>query len=165
MKYSNYINGDLINGEGFRCTLFVSGCTHKCKGCFNSKAWDFNYGEEFTKDLEDKIIDDLNKLPRKGQFTLLGGEPFQNIDGLISLIKRVNEIEGHNIWCYTGYEYDEILCDPKLFEFFSIMDIVVVGRFKLEEKDFRLKFRGSSNQMILDVKKTIAQGKPVLYLD
>lgn len=165
MNYSNYINGDLINGEGFRCTLFVSGCTHKCKGCFNAKAWDFNYGKEFTKDIENKIIDDLNKLPKKGQLTLLGGEPFQNINGLLSLVERTNKIENHNIWCYTGYTYEEILCDPEKLNFFSLMDVVIVGRFILEQKDYRLKFRGSSNQMVLDVKKTLKEKKPILYLE
>ena len=166
---------DIANGEGVRISLFVSGCTHHCKNCFNQVAWDFDYGQPFTEELEDAILQNLGEDFIAG-LSLLGGEPMepQNQKGLLSLLRRAKEKYPHKtIWCYTGNELDE---SSGLFkekdkntditgELLSYIDVLVDGKFIEELKDIRLKFRGSSNQRVLDLPKTIAQKKAVLYLD
>lgn len=161
MYYSEIKNCDIANGEGIRVSLFVSGCTHKCKGCFNEIAWDFKAGEEFTCEVEDKILEMMSSSYING-LTLLGGEPFEvaNQRGLLPFLRRVKEkYPDKNIWCYTGYTYEtDLLSESRARcectdEMLSYIDILVDGEFIEEKKDIRLKFRGSSNQRILDLKK------------
>lgn len=171
MNYGEIKKTDIANGEGVRVSLFVSGCTHHCKGCFNQETWNFNYGKPFTKETEDEILKALAPDFING-LTLLGGEPFepQNQRVLLPFLKRVKEkYPDKNIWCYSGYLLDEeLLSDSRARcevtdEMLSMIDVLVDGEFKEELKKITLKFRGSENQRIIDVKKTLASEKIVLY--
>ena len=173
MNYANIKFNDIANGEGVRTSLFVSGCTHHCKGCFNSETWDFNYGKPYTHEIEDNIIESLRPAHING-LTLLGGEPMEpaNQMALLSLVKRVKaEFPNKNIWCYSGYLFDEELKKPSRArvekdnltdEFLRCIDILIDGEFKLELKDITLRFKGSSNQRIIDVQESLKQTKVVL---
>lgn len=173
MYYGNIKNTDIANGEGIRITLFVSGCTHHCKNCFNPETWGFNYGKPFTKEVEDQLLSMLEPSYVNG-LTLLGGEPMepQNQKALLPFLKRVKEKFGatKNIWCYTGYIYDKDLvlngrahCE-ETNDLLNLIDVLVDGPFVESLKSLSLKFRGSSNQRIIDVKKTLQQGNIVLYM-
>ena len=174
MNYCNIKYYDIANGKGVRTTLFVSGCTNHCEDCFQPETWDFDYGQPFTMLTEDAIIASLKPYYVNG-LTLLGGEPFEpsNQRALIPFLKRVRrECPDKNIWCFTGFTLDGELwrdgshprCDVT-DEMLSLIDVLVDGRFVRSLKDISLKFRGSSNQRIIDVKKTLAEGKIVLYDD
>lgn len=171
MNYGEIKNFDIANGEGVRVSLFVSGCTHHCKNCFNKDTWAFDYGEPFTKETEDKIIKELTPDYISG-LSLLGGEPFEpsNQEGLISLLRRVKrELPDKNIWCYTGYLFDKDLLGKSRArceytdEMLSYIDVLVDGEFVQELYSITLQFRGSSNQRIIDVKKSLAGGKVIEY--
>ena len=171
MNYGEIKNFDIANGEGVRVSLFVSGCTHHCKNCFNKDTWSFDYGEPFTKETEDKIIKELTPDYISG-LSLLGGEPFEpsNQEGLIKLLRRVKaELPDKNIWCYTGYLFDkELLGNSRARceytdEMLSYIDVLVDGEFVQELYSITLQFRGSSNQRIIDVKKSLAEGKVIEY--
>jgi anaerobic ribonucleoside-triphosphate reductase activating protein len=175
MNYATIKWTDIANGEGVRISLFVSGCTHRCKNCFNQVAWDFNYGEPFDETVQQKIIDGLGQPFIQG-LTLLGGEPMepQNQRALLPFIKAVRKAYPTvSIWCYTGNVFNPEtgeLCEKDkntevTKELISLFDVLVDGPFVEEKKNIRLKFRGSENQRVLDVKATIAQKKTVLYLD
>lgn len=172
MHYATIKKFDIANGEGVRVSLFVSGCSHRCPGCFNDVAWPFEYGQEFTKETEDEIIEACNNSYIKG-LSLLGGEPFEKVNqlGLISLIRRFKkEFPNKDIWCYSGYLFDaEILNENSKIqtkvtrELISYIDVLVDGKFVLELKDISLKFKGSSNQRVIDVKESLRQDKVVLH--
>ena len=171
MNYGEIKNFDIANGEGVRVSLFVSGCTHHCKNCFNKETWSFDYGEPFTGEVEDKIIAELAPSYING-LSLLGGEPFepQNQQGLIPLLRRVKtELPDKNIWCYTGYLFDKDLLGESRArceytdEMLSYIDVLVDGEFVQELYSITLQFRGSSNQRIIDVKKSLKEGKVVDY--
>lgn len=171
MHYGEIKSCDIANGSGVRVSLFVSGCTNRCKNCFQPQTWDFGYGEEFTRETEDRIIAMLKKEYIAG-LTVLGGEPFepQNQRALLPFIKRVRqELPEKNIWAYSGFTVEEMLTDGEkpscevTRELLGLIDILVDGRFIEEQKDISLKFRGSRNQRIIDVKKTLETGKPILY--
>ncbi len=160
MNYCEIKNYDIANGEGVRVSLFVSGCTHRCKGCFNEIAWDFDAGEPFTEKTEDMLIEMLNK-PYINGLTLLGGEPFEpsNQRRLTPFLRRVREsLPEKNIWCYTGYTYEtDLLGESRARcectdEMLSMIDVLVDGEFIEAEKDISLAFRGSRNQRILRLK-------------
>ena len=169
MNYAEIKNFDIANGLGIRVSLFVSGCTHRCKNCFNSVAWDFNYGKPFTKEVEDLIIEMLKK-PSISGLTLLGGEPMEpvNQEGLIEFLRKVKkEIPEKNIWCYTGYTLEKDLLTGRAHthitnEILSYIDVLVDGKFVEELKSLMLKFRGSSNQRLIDLPKTLKTGEIVL---
>ena len=170
MNYCNIKNCDIADGPGVRVTLFVSGCTNHCKGCFQPETWDFNYGEPFTKETEDKLIAMLEPHYIAG-LTLLGGDPFEpsNQRALLPFVKRVRETcPDKTIWAYSGFTYEELRTDgshPRCEvtdELLGLLDVLVDGRFVEEKKDLRLRFRGSSNQRIIDVKRTLASGGVVL---
>lgn len=172
MNYGEIKNFDIANGEGVRVSLFVSGCTHHCKNCFNKETWSFDYGEPFTGEVEDKIIAELAPSYING-LSLLGGEPFepQNQQGLIPLLRRVKtELPDKNIWCYTGYLFDKDLLGESRArceytdEMLSYIDVLVDGEFVQELYSITLQFRGSSNQRIIDVKKSLKEGKVVEYI-
>lgn len=163
MNYGKIKKSDIANGEGVRVSLFVSGCTHHCKGCFNTDTWDFNFGKTYTKETEDYIIS-LLKSPYISGFTLLGGEPFEpsNQRAILPLLKRIRlELPDKNVWCYTGYLFDnELLKESRARcevtdEMLSYIDVLVDGRFVESLKDISLAYRGSSNQRIIDVKESM----------
>ena len=162
MYYGEIKKCDIANGEGVRVSLFVSGCTHHCPGCFNQDTWDFGYGKEYTDETEREILDALSPEYVNG-LSLLGGEPFepQNQQVLVQLLRKVREqYPEKNIWCYTGYLYDkELLSESRARceytdEMLSMIDVLVDGRFIKKLADPMLQFRGSSNQRIIDVRKS-----------
>lgn len=171
MNYATVKTHDVANGEGVRVSLFVSGCTHHCKGCFNAEAWDFDYGEAYDEAIEQKVIDALAPSYISG-LSLLGGEPFepQNQPSLLKLLRRFrNEYPEKNVWCYTGYSFENDILAGNLgdeaitIEMISLIDILVDGEFVEDLKDLHLRFRGSSNQRIIDVKKSLKCGETVLW--
>ena len=175
MNYATIKWTDIANGEGVRISLFVSGCTHRCKNCFNEIAWDFTYGKVFDEQVEEKILSELAADYIAG-LSLLGGEPLepQNQEALYPFIKKVKErYPNKTIWCYTGFVYNEkkgVLKEGKkntavTKDLISMFDVLVDGPYIEKMKDVRLKFRGSSNQRIIDVQKTIEMGECVLYLE
>lgn len=175
MNYGTIKWTDIANGEGVRVSLFVSGCTHHCKNCFNQVAWDFTYGSVFDEQVEEKVLEQLG-LSYIAGLSLLGGEPLepQNQRALYPFIKRVRaQYPDKTIWCYTGYTLDvekgllkeEAKNTEYTKELLSLMDILVDGAYMEELKDVRLKFRGSSNQRIIDLKKSLQIGQCVLYLE
>ena len=162
MNYAALKKFDIANGPGVRVSLFVSGCRHHCKNCFNREAWDFDYGKPFTADTEEEILTELDKDYIKG-LSLLGGEPFEpeNRGALTELLKKVKQRNPEKpVWCYTGFELEK-LTDPTAAEMLSLIDVLVDGKFVEELKSPDLIFRGSSNQRILDVKKSLQAGEAV----
>lgn len=164
MNYAEIKKFDIANGPGVRLSLFVSGCTHKCPGCFNEVAWDFHYGKPFTRETEDEILRELADPAYQG-LTLLGGEPMDpaNQPGVLSLVRRFREMYPEkDLWCFTGYLYDRDLLGwmwetlPETRELLQSIDVLVDGPFVLEEKDVTLLFKGSRNQRTIDVKKSLA---------
>lgn len=157
MNYGNIKNCDIANGPGVRISLFVSGCRHHCKGCFQPETWNFSYGQEYTQETQDKIMELLSPYYIAG-LTLLGGEPFEpeNQPTLHALVKAVKEkYPEKNIWCYTGYLYDvDLVLGGKVYTpdtegMLSYIDVLVDGEFIQELKDVTLEFRGSSNQRVI----------------
>lgn len=154
-----------VDGEGVRCSLYVSGCLFACEGCFNQATWNFRYGSPYTAELEDRILADLRQ-PYVQGLTLLGGEPFLNTGVCLELTRRVRAEFGDSkdIWSWTGYSYEELLLDTDdKLELLGLVDVLVDGRFDESLKDFKLQFRGSSNQRIIDVKGSLAAGHAVLW--
>lgn len=171
MNYCGIKKCDIANGQGVRVTLFVSGCTHHCKGCFQPETWDFDYGEAFTPDVEKELLDALAPDYIHG-ITLLGGEPFEpeNQRALLGFVKKVKEVYPQkDIWCYTGYLLDDELLKTSRArcevtdEMLSYIDVLVDGEFQLEKKNISLKFCGSENQRLIDLKPTLETGKIVLW--
>lgn len=171
MYYGNIKNCDIADGEGVRVTLFVSGCTNRCEHCFQPETWDFHYGEPFTREAEDKIISMLTPSYING-LTVLGGEPFepQNQRDLLPFLRRVREAyPDKTIWAFSGFTLEELLCDgshPRCEvtdDILSLLDVLVDGRYVHEKRNLMLKFRGSSNQRIIDMKATLSSGDIVLW--
>lgn len=170
MNYAVIKPRDIANGIGVRVSLFVSGCTHHCKGCFNSEAWDFDYGQPFTKETEDEIIRLLAPSYIKG-LSLLGGEPFEpcNQRALTPFLKRVKECYPEKtVWCYSGYTFEsDLLSESRARcevtdEMLSMIDVLIDGRFIEEKKNIMLRFRGSENQRVIDLKESLKMGTTVL---
>jgi len=174
MHYGNIKPVDIANGEGIRVTLFVSGCRHHCKNCFNPETWNFDYGNKFDQTVEDQILSYLDHDFIKG-LTLLGGEPMEpeNQEGLLPFIRRFREKFGttKNIWSYTGFVYDkDLIAGGRAYtkytdELLSNIDVLVDGPFIESLKNLSLNFRGSSNQRIIDLKKTRNINEIVLYMN
>ncbi len=167
MKYAKIKKTDIANGPGVRVSIFVSGCHHHCKGCFNAEAWDFNYGNDFTDDTIQEIIDAM-KYDYISGLTLLGGEPFEfvNQHGLLPLLKKVKEIyPNKTIWAYSGYLYEELkkMSYSETKEILNLIDVLVDGKFDEDLKDPKLYFRGSSNQRVIDMNKTRKSKKIILH--
>lgn len=166
MNYATIKKNDIANGPGIRVSLFVSGCRHRCKNCFNREAWDFNYGKEFNDAVIDEIITALKPDYVEG-LSLLGGEPFEpeNQEGLIKLLEKVRkELPDKNVWCYTGFTFEKDLLNgtETVKKLLSMIDVLVDGKFIEELKDPSLIFRGSSNQNIIDVPKSLETKSTVL---
>lgn len=161
---------DIANGVGVRVSLFVSGCTHHCKGCFNPDTWDFAYGEPYSQETEDKLIEMLRPDYIRG-LTLLGGEPFEpsNQEVLIGLLRRVRtELPQKDVWSYSGYTFEELTGESRARcaftdEMLSMIDVLVDGEFVLAQRSLMLRFRGSENQRLLDLPKSLKAGKPVFW--
>ncbi len=170
MYYADIKQYDVANGPGVRVSLFVSGCTHHCKNCFNQVTWDFHYGQEFTPEVMEKVLEYLQPDYVKG-LTLLGGEPMEhsNQQGLLPMLRKIREVYPQkDIWCFTGYDFDKDVKGRMLLEwleteeFLSYIDVLVDGPFIEELKSVALRFKGSSNQRTIDVKKSLETGKTVL---
>lgn len=164
-KIADYKAFNFVDGEGVRNSLYVSGCLFACEGCFNKAVQNFNYGTPFTESLMNQIIEDLSHDYVQG-LTLLGGEPFLNTDVCLSIVKRVRETFGSakDIWSWSGYTFEELLLEtPDKLELLHSIDILVDGRFELAKRNLNLQFRGSSNQRIIDVPKSLAAGKAVIW--
>ena len=173
MYYATIKNCDIANGPGVRISLFVSGCTHKCKGCFNEVAWDFEYGQPFTQETVDYILALLAPAYVKG-LTLLGGEPFepQNQPAIVDLLRQIKaKYPEKSIWAFSGYLFDRDMLsgrlgDPAVLnEFLGYLDVLVDGPFVESKKDLTLRFRGSSNQRLIDVPASLSSGTVVLWQD
>lgn len=171
MNYAEIKYCDIANGIGVRTSLFVSGCTHHCENCFNKETWDFKFGKPFDSDTEQKILQSLKPSYIDG-LSLLGGEPFEPVNqrGLVGLLKRVKEeYPEKTVWCYTGYTLEsDLLSESRARcevtdEMLSYIDVLVDGEFVQELYDISLRFKGSSNQRLIDVKKTLEAGKTVLW--
>ena len=168
MNYGEIKNCDIANGIGVRVSLFVSGCTHHCKGCFNPMTWDFGYGKPFDDPTQDKLLEMLSPVYIRG-LSLLGGEPMEpdNQRALLPFVKKVRERFPHkDIWCYSGYTFEELTGKSRARcectdELLGSIDVLIDGEFVLEKKNISLAFRGSENQRIIDLKKTLAQGRIV----
>lgn len=162
---ADYKPFNFVDGEGVRCSIYVSGCKFACPGCYNKVAQSFHYGTPYTKSLEDTIIKDLGEDYCQG-LTLLGGEPFLNTQVCLRLVDRMHAEYGNtkDVWSWSGYRWDELLRDSEdKLELLSKIDILVDGRFELPKKDLTLQFRGSSNQRIIDVQRSLKAGKVILW--
>lgn len=163
MNYQKIYSFDLANGKGIRISLFVSGCPFHCKGCFNSEAWGFQTGKPFTSEQYFKICELLKNPYYKG-FSILGGEPFAQKDlFLLRDLCRVAHENGKDVWIWTGFNFEDLVCDEEKLDLLRECDILVDGRFIEEKKDLTLKWRGSSNQRIIDVQKSLKTGEIILY--
>lgn len=163
MNYSAIKPVDIANGVGVRVSLFVSGCPHHCRGCFNAETWDYEHGELFTAGTAQRIVKMLSPVWIKG-LSLLGGEPLapRNIDPVFALAKLVKaKLPKKSVWCYTGYTWEEV----KDYGIMRYIDVLVDGKFIEAEKDISLRFRGSRNQRIIDVQKSLECGEIVLWRD
>lgn len=171
MNYASIKIMDVANGPGVRMSLFVSGCTHYCKNCFNKEAWDFNYGKPFTQDEIDYIIDYVSN-PHIVGLTILGGEPLEHVNqqGLLPLLRQFREkLPNKSIWCFTGYDFEKDVLGRMFDEYeetkelFSYIDVLVDGEFIEELKDLSLRFKGSSNQRTILVQESLRSGELVLW--
>lgn len=162
MHYGQIRRYDIANGIGIRSTIFVTGCTRKCPECFNTEYQDFNAGKEWT-DKETELIISYLKDPNVEGLTLLGGEPMQNTEGLVEIVKAIKKEVDKSVWVYSGYKWEEILQDSDKKALLEICDVLVDGPFIIALRDMRLRFRGSSNQRIIDIQESLKQGKIVLY--
>lgn len=171
MNYSEIKNCDIANGPGVRVTLFVSGCTHHCMGCFNEMTWDFDYGMPFDAETQERLLSLLQPDYIAG-LTLLGGEPLEYVNwrGLLPFLKKVKaRCPKKDIWCYSGYRFEEDILGrfcgqwEEMREFLAYIDVLVDGEFVLEQKDISLQFRGSGNQRIILVQESLARGETVLW--
>ena len=173
MHYATIKNNDIANGPGVRVSLFVSGCTHRCPGCFNEEAWDFHYGEPFTQETIDYILSLLAPAHIRG-LTLLGGEPFEpeNQPDIVKLLRQVKAAyPNKSVWAFSGYLFDEDILSGKLGswdvtnEYLSYLDVLVDGPFVAAKKDLTLRFRGSSNQRLIDVAASRKENRVILWED
>ena len=173
MNYATIKPRDIANGPGVRVSLFVSGCTHRCPGCFNQEAWDFDFGQPFTQEVIDRILDDLSPSFVRG-LTLLGGEPFdpRNQGAIVELLRQIKaKYPEKSIWAFSGYLFDRDILPGKLGdpaitrEYLSYLDVLVDGPFIAAKKNLTLRFRGSENQRLIDVPASLKSGSVVLWED
>ena len=154
MNYSGIINCSIVDGTGFRVSLFISGCRHHCEGCHNKETWDFNFGKPYTEEVEEVLFDRLSSEHIKG-LTLTGGDPLYSPDDVYSLLKRFRERFGDtkDVWLYTGFTYE--YCKEHFKNILELCDYIVDGVYENKLRDINLPFRGSSNQRIIDIKEDI----------
>lgn len=173
MNYAEIKKCDIANGPGVRVSLFVSGCTHHCEGCFNEMTWDFNYGSPFDEGVQERLLEYLEPDYIAG-LTLLGGEPLEyaNLQALMPFVRKVKKkYPKKDIWCYTGYRFEEDILDKLcelwdgMYSFLTYIDVIVDGEFILAQKDISLQFRGSANQRIILVQESLRSGETVLWTE
>lgn len=165
MNYGQIRKLDIANGNGIRTSIFVTGCTHKCFNCFNEEYQDPKAGKPWTDKETEEVLNYVSD-PNVAGLTLLGGEPFQNVDGLLPVVTKVREkVPNKDIWAYSGYTWDQLVDCPTKRQLLEQCDILVDGKFVDALKDPSLRFRGSKNQRIIDVKKSLAQGEVVIAMD
>ncbi|MBC2850373.1 anaerobic ribonucleoside-triphosphate reductase activating protein [Cetobacterium sp. 8H] len=169
MNYSGIKYTDMINGEGIRVSIFVSGCSHYCKDCFNSDTWDPNFGLPFTEEVENEILAYFTKYNTsiKG-LSLLGGDPtyIHNIKPLVSFLNKFKAaFPKKDIWIWSGFTWEDIIQDSSLLSLVGMCDILVDGKFRIEEKDLNLKWRGSKNQRVIDIKKSLELKETIKYIE
>ena len=162
MKYAQIREMDITNGQGIACSLFVQGCSHHCKGCFNPETWGFNGGKEWTQDIENKFIE-LCKRPHVDCVSILGGEPFDQDEHIYWLLKKIKLEVNKPLYLWSGYEYEYLInrdiSRGCLME--NLIDYLIDGEFQLDKRDLSLKLRGSSNQRIIDVQESLRQNKVI----
>ncbi|MCI6693430.1 MULTISPECIES: anaerobic ribonucleoside-triphosphate reductase activating protein [unclassified Clostridium] len=160
MNYAKIRKFDVSNGPGVRSTLFVSGCTNKCEGCFNKELQDFNYGEKWTKDIEDDFIKQVMN-PNIVGVNILGGEPMDQVrdEDLCNLLRRIKHETNKSIWLWSGYLYEDIIVSYDKRNILEYVDVLIDGRFEIEKRNISLSYRGSSNQRVIDIKKSRESNK------
>ena len=160
MDYAKIRKFDVSNGPGVRSTLFVSGCTNKCEGCFNKELQDFNYGEKWTKDIEDDFIKQVMN-PNIVGVNILGGEPMDQVrdEDLCNLLRRIKHETNKSIWLWSGYLYEDIIVSYDKRNILEYVDVLIDGRFEIEKRNISLSYRGSSNQRVIDIKKSRESNK------
>lgn len=161
MNYAQIRKYDIANGPGIRTSFFVTGCSLNCKHCFNKEYQDHNFGEKWTSDTTKELISYL-KDPNVSGLTILGGEPFENLDGLVDIVKMIRKEIDKSIWVYSGYTFEKLRQNPKACEFLNLIDVLIDGPFIEEKKDLTLAFRGSKNQRIIDVKNSLKENRIIL---
>ncbi|QQK07344.1 anaerobic ribonucleoside-triphosphate reductase activating protein [Miniphocaeibacter halophilus] len=164
MRYAQIREFDVANGPGVRTTIFVTGCTLGCKNCFNKEYQDFNYGNIWTREQTNEIVKYLKSDIIEGM-TILGGEPFDNSEDLVKIVSDIKKETKKNIWIFSGYVFEKLIKDKKNIELLKLCDVLVDGPFVEELKNLRLKFRGSENQRIIDLKKTFEENRIVKYME
>ena len=165
MHYGNIKQYDIADGEGCRTTLFVSGCTNHCKNCFQPETWDFDYGEPFTRETLTRLDKELEREEIEG-LTILGGEPLhpKNVGAVADIVSYLKIWKSEkSIWIYTGYTFEELICGRDMINILQFIDVLVDGAFEEQKKNLLLEFRGSENQRIIDVKKTIINDEVTLW--
>ena len=163
MNYARIRRYDASNWFGINSTIFFSGCTHNCKGCFNKVAQDFNYGKPYTKEVEDLFLSYIKDSHVDGA-CILGGEPFQqDLDVILNLVKRIKEEADKPIYMWTGYLWEILIQDKKKLEILKYIDVLIDGKFEEDKKDLKLKHKGSTNQRELNVKKSLNENRVVLW--
>ncbi|MGF6907563.1 anaerobic ribonucleoside-triphosphate reductase activating protein [Fusobacterium sp. PH5-44] len=168
MKYSGIKYSDMINGEGIRVSLFVSGCDHSCKGCFNRVAWDSDYGDEFNEETKNKVFDYIRQYDViiKG-ISLLGGDPtyYSNVEPLIELLEEFKkEFPTKDVWIWSGYTWEQIEADSKKMKLISLCDVLIDGKFDSDLKDLNQKWRGSTNQRVINIRESLKSGEIIDYI-
>ncbi len=164
MRYGQIRKYDISNGVGIRSSIFVTGCTHACPNCFNEEYQDFHAGELWT-DIQTQEVIEYLKDPQVAGLTLLGGEPFQNTKEMIDIVQEIKKEIQKPIWVYSGYTWEELISNPLQLELLKECDILVDGRFQEELKDLMLRFRGSSNQRIIDIQKSLQENRVILFME
>lgn len=164
MYYSGIINCSVVDGKGFRTSLFISGCKHHCEGCQNKETWDFKNGKPYTKEVENLLFNKIKDSKIQG-LTLTGGDPLFNKEDIFNLLSRFRKCFGQSkdVWLYTGYKFEDLLIDnnPLTQHILTHVDVLVDGRYMKDLRDTSLAFRGSSNQRIIDVKATLDKNKVI----
>lgn len=161
MNYGQIRQYDVANGPGIRTSIFVTGCKRNCKNCFNTEYMDFKAGSPWTKAETERVISYL-QAPQVQGLTILGGEPFENTSGLLALVKEIRQASDKSIWIYSGYSFEDLIGDQEALALLSHCQVLVDGPFVEEKKDLRLKFRGSSNQRLIDLEKSLEAGQALL---
>lgn len=164
MNYLKIDKCDYLNGRGVGVVLWLSGCNHHCEGCQNQKSWNSNNGQPFDKKAEDELIEHL-KLPYISRLTLSGGDPLHenNIEGVLNLVNKILHCQKKTIWLYTGYTFEQCVENTTRRQIISKCDVLVDGRYVDSQRDITLKWRGSSNQRVIDIKQSLLKGKIVLH--
>lgn len=156
----------VVDGEGVRIVVFVSGCLHNCKGCHNPTSHSFEAGRPFTEELQDEIIDYINKTPFISGATISGGDPMYSAKAVAAFVRRLKtEVKDISLWIYSGFRYENILQNSEMLDLLKLCDVLVDGEFILEQRDMTLSYKGSRNQRIIDIQKSLTQKEIILWED